>query len=161
MIARARKGPLARFLAGLDAKTVALLVAGLAGLGGVRWESGQRVEQAEEKAARVERSAARTGGRLRAVVDSLGLALERERDERRREVRALRRELGRLRESRPAAAPERLERPEPSPEPEPDWESEENLIGPPEPEDAPARAPSPVRRLWRFLGAPLRALGGG
>jgi hypothetical protein len=146
-----KKGPLARFLEGLDVKTVGLLVTMLAGLGGVKWQGDQKVEQATAKVEQVEaleRKARHAGGRLRATVDTLRWDLAAERKERRREVRALRVELERLR-ARPVAAPEPAPRPI---GPGVDDEADGEEFGPEE-APAPTEAPKggPVRKVWGWL----------
>ena len=151
MIARARKGPVARFFEGMDPKTITLLVAAVAG---VNWNAGRQAAEVRSSAraevASVRATETYRRGLLRAQFDSLRVVvagLERARARYAKRILALERQ-----QAAAQASPEPQIRPETAPELGPELESEGELIGPP----APPPRPSGLRR---WLAAPFRAVG--
>lgn len=148
-----RKGPLARFFEGMDAATVRLLVvAGLGGGGllGIRQDAAKKVEVVERQAAHADTVARQTRGRMRAAVESLTVRIVRDSIERRREVRALKREVATLRGARPAA----LQGPQGPPAPDVDEDADDEAI-------APVGPPAPPQGLGKRLLKGLGKLFGG
>ena len=152
-----KPGPLARFLAGMDAKTIALLATMLAGLGGVKVQSDQKAAAATAQIeARVDtvKTLAVRGARLRARVDSLEARYSRDSTAWRREMRAMRREVAALRRSRPAA----LNGPPAPVEASGDDDEDDEPFGP---APAPAAAEKPKGKAGGVFGWFKRNLGGG
>ena len=143
-----RPGPLARFLSGLSVANVTTLALGLAGLA-AGLNGGQKAEKAQERTAQVEKQSTYSRGRTRAALESLTVRVVRDSIERRREVRALRREIANLR-ARPAAV-ERPRATETAPVEDEEMDSGEGLIGP-EPPPVKSDGPLKIKKLFRWLG---------